>query len=47
MFQAVASVGANIEMIATSEVRISVIIPAAYAEAALRAVHQAFELDKA
>ena len=27
MFEAVASVGANIEMIATSEVRISVIIP--------------------
>jgi aspartate kinase len=47
MFQAVASTGANIEMIATSEVRISVIIPAQYAEAALRAVHQAFELDKA
>ena len=47
MFQAVASTGANIEMIATSEVRISVIIPAEYAEAALRAVHQAFELDKA
>jgi aspartate kinase len=28
-------------------VRISVIIPAAYAEAALRAVHQAFELERA
>lgn len=46
MFAAVSSVGANIEMIATSEVRISVIIPAHYAEAALRAVHSAFELDK-
>ncbi|MER3480566.1 MAG: aspartate kinase [Meiothermus sp.] len=46
MFAAVASVGANIEMIATSEVRISVIIPAQYAEAALRAVHSAFELDR-
>lgn len=46
MFAAVSSVGANIEMIATSEVRISVIIPAHHAEAALRAVHSAFELDK-
>ena len=46
MFAAVSSVGANIEMIATSEVRISVIIPAQHAEAALRAVHSAFELDK-
>ncbi len=46
MFQAVASTGANIEMIATSEVRISVIIPQEYAEAALKAVHRAFELDR-
>ena len=47
MFGAVSSVGANIEMITTSEVRISVVIPAAHAEDALRAVHSAFELDKA
>ncbi|MCL4455207.1 MAG: aspartate kinase [Deinococcus sp.] len=46
MFEAVSSAGANIEMIATSEVRISVVVPAQYAEAALRAVHSAFELDK-
>ena len=46
MFGAVSSVGANIEMITTSEVRISVVIPAAHAEDALRAVHSAFELDK-
>jgi aspartate kinase len=46
MFAAIASVGANIEMIATSEVRISVVIPADKAEEAVRAVHQAFELDK-
>lgn len=44
MFRAVASVGANIEMIATSEVRISVLIPAAYAQEALRAVHAEFGL---
>lgn len=46
MFTAVSSIGANIEMIATSEVRISVIIPAQFAEAAVRAVHSAFELDQ-
>ncbi|MBS3966859.1 MAG: aspartate kinase [Truepera sp.] len=46
MFAAIASVGANIEMIATSEVRISAVIPADKAEEAVRAVHQAFELDK-
>ncbi|MDX2005957.1 MAG: aspartate kinase [Meiothermus sp.] len=46
MFSALSAVGANIEMIATSEVRISVVIPAQYAEQALRAVHGAFELDR-
>ena len=46
MFTALSGVGANIEMIATSEVRISVVIPAQFAEAALKAVHSAFELDK-
>ena len=45
MFEAVASAGANIEMITTSEVRISVVIPAGHAKAALRAVHSAFGLD--
>ncbi len=46
MFDAVAAVGANIEMIATSEVRISVVIPVEKAEEALRAVHSAFGLDQ-
>lgn len=46
MFKALSEAGANIEMIATSEVRISVVVPLQYAEAALRAVHTAFELDK-
>ena len=45
-FAAVAEAGANIEMIATSEVRISVAIPAEFAQGALRAVHAAFELDR-
>lgn len=44
MFDAVAGAGANIEMIATSEVRISVVIPSEHAKAALAAVHDAFEL---
>lgn len=44
LFDAVASVGANIEMIATSEVRISVVIPKGVAETALKAVHDAFGL---
>jgi len=47
MYEAVARAGANIEMITTSEVRISVLIPAAEAQAALRAVHSAFGLDDA
>ena len=46
MFEAVAAAGANIEMITTSEVRISVLIPSENAQAALRAVHTAFGLDE-
>lgn len=45
MFGAVAAAGANIGMIATSEVRISVVIEAERAVAALRAVHAAFGLE--
>ncbi|HEX7039274.1 MAG TPA: aspartate kinase [Trueperaceae bacterium] len=45
LFEAVASVGANIEAITSSEVRLSVLIPAEHAEAALAAVHTAFGLD--
>jgi len=45
LFEAVASVGANIEAITSSEVRLSVLIPAEHAEAALAAAHAAFGLD--
>ena len=45
MFDAIASVGANIEMVATSEVRVSAVLRADKAEAALKAVHSAFGLD--
>jgi aspartate kinase len=47
MFAAVSKAGANIEMIATSEVRISVVIPKDLAHAALQAVHDAFGLARA
>lgn len=46
MFEAVAAAGANIEMITTSEVRISVLIPAENAQTALKSVHTAFGLDE-
>lgn len=45
MFDALAAVNANIDMITTSEVRISVLIPAEHAQPALEAVHTAFGLD--
>ena len=45
IFEAVSSVGANIEMITTGELRVSVVIPDDKAKDALRAVHSAFDLD--
>ena len=45
MFAAIAETGTNIEMIATSEVRVSVVLRADRAEEALRAVHKAFDLE--
>ncbi len=46
MFSALAKEGINIHMISTSEIKISCIIDAKYAELAVRALHDAFELDK-
>jgi len=46
MFKALADEGINIQMISTSEIKISVVIDAPLADKALRAVHRAFELDK-
>ena len=46
VFGAVSSVGANIEMITTSEVRVSVVIPDDKAREAQKAVHSAFDLDE-
>ena len=46
MFQALGKVGIPIQMITTSEIKISVVIDEEYLETGVRAVHQAFELDK-
>lgn len=46
MFRALAAEKINIQMISTSEIKISCVIEAAGAEQALLAVHRAFELDK-
>ena len=45
MFHALASAGINIEMITTSEIKISVLVKENVAKQALQLVHQAFELD--
>jgi aspartate kinase len=44
-FGALADAGVNIEMISTSEIRISVIVDAADVDTAVTATHKAFELD--
>jgi aspartate kinase len=45
MFSALAQKGISIEAIATSEIKISVLIDAAYTELAVRALHTAYGLD--
>ena len=47
MFQALSAEGINIQMISTSEIKISVVIEEKYLELAVRVLHKAFELDKA
>ena len=46
-FAALASAGVNIEMISTSEIRISVIVDETEIDAAVQATHTAFDLDAA
>ncbi len=46
MFGTLADAGVNIEMISTSEVRITCIVAEAELETALRALHDAFELER-
>lgn len=45
LFKALSDAGINIEMISTSEIRISVVTGSGDLDAAVRAVHTAFELD--
>ncbi len=45
MFEALAERNINVEVIATSEIKISVLINAEYTELAVRALHSAFELE--
>ena len=45
MFQALAEKGINIQVISTSEIKISVLIAEEYTELALRALHTAYGLD--
>jgi aspartate kinase len=47
MFQTLASKGINIQAISTSEIKVSVLIAAEYAELALRSLHTAYGLDAA
>lgn len=46
MFEALSNEGINIQMISTSEIKISVVIDEKYLELAVRALHSEFELDK-
>ena len=47
MFQTLADKGINIQVISTSEIKVSVLIAAEYTELALRALHTAYGLDTA
>jgi aspartate kinase len=46
MFRTLAEEGINIQMISTSEIKISVVIEDKYLELAVRALHKAFDLDQ-
>jgi aspartate kinase len=45
-FDTLAEEGINIEMISTSEIKVSMIIASKYSELAVRALHSAYKLDK-
>ena len=46
MFEALSNNKINVEMISTSEIKISVVIRSAYADQAVQVLHKAFELDQ-
>jgi aspartate kinase len=47
MFRVLAEEGINIQMISTSEIKISVVVDEKYLELAVRVLHKAFDLDQA
>jgi aspartate kinase len=47
MFKALAAENINIKVIATSEIKISVLIDRKYMELAVQALHDTFDLEKA
>jgi aspartate kinase len=44
-FKTLADEGINIQMISTSEIKISMIVAAKYGELAVRALHKAYKLE--
>ena len=46
MFKALADEGINIQMISTSEIKVSVVVDEKYLELGVRTLHSAFDLDK-
>ena len=47
MFEALAKENINIQLISTSEIKVSVVVDEKYLELAVRCLHEVFELDKA
>jgi len=47
MFKTLSEEGINIQMISTSEIKISVVLDEKYMELAVRSLHKAFNLDSA
>jgi aspartate kinase len=47
MFKTLSDEGINIKVIATSEIKISVLVERKYLELAVQALHDAFELEQA
>ena len=47
MFETLAAKGINIQVISTSEIKVSVLVAAEYTELAVRALHTAYQLDAA
>jgi aspartate kinase len=45
MFETLAEKGINIQVISTSEIKVSVLVAEEYTELALRALHSAYGLD--